>query len=66
VERGFGERVVPVVVAEILRLELPRIEESLNQKYDDGGRATGERKERLIKAVREAYDIARDAIDGYR
>lgn len=65
-EKGLTERMVPAVVAEILRLELPRVDEELYASYTDGGRAAGEHKKRLIEAVREAYDIARDAVDGIR
>lgn len=65
-EKELTDRLVPAVVAEILRLELARVEEELDTSYTDGGRETGERRKRLINVIREAYDIAREAMDGYR
>jgi hypothetical protein len=50
------------VPAELLRVRLPKIEEELESKCTDAGRASGARREAVLAAIEEAHALAVEAI----
>lgn len=55
-------KMLEIVFAELLRLEIGAAAEDLAQTYADGGRASGERVKRLTIATADAYREATHAV----
>jgi hypothetical protein len=53
-----------IVFAELLRLEIRTAARELDERYPDGGRASGDRSERLAAAAADAYRAAVHAVGG--
>ena len=51
-----------IVFAELLRLELRHAARELDERYPDGGRAAGDRNEKLAAAAADAYRAAVHAV----
>jgi len=57
------EQLLISLTCELLRSQLPKVEEALYQSYTDGGRAAGARTERITAAIQEAHELAKAAVD---
>ena len=54
--------VLITLLAEFAKFEIASADAELNATYADGGRASGARRERMAKAVADAYELAKAAV----